>query len=65
VAGQVSQHGVEASRTRRLPTVGELDLEATVGGPPQQLRVDLLDGADARYYQSVEPEGAGVGRCGD
>jgi hypothetical protein len=65
VAGQISQHGVEASRTRRLPTVRELDLQATVGGPPQQLRVDLLDGADARYHQPVDPEGVGVGRCGD
>jgi hypothetical protein len=65
VAGQVTQHGVEAELARRLPTVGELDLQATVGGPPQQLWVDLLDAADARYHQPVDAEGAGVGRCRD
>jgi hypothetical protein len=48
-----------------LPAVGDLGVEAPVGGPPQQLRVDLLDGADARYHQPVDPEGPGVGRCRD
>jgi hypothetical protein len=65
VAGQVSQHGVEAEPARRLRSVRELDVEATVGGPSQQLRVDLLDGADARHHQPVDPEGAGVGRSRD
>src|SRR5829696_9464352 len=36
VAGQVSQHRVVAELARRLPTVGELDLQATGGGPSQQ-----------------------------
>ena len=61
MAGQVAQHRVEAELARRLPTVRELDLQATVGGPPQQLGVDLLDGADASHHQPLDPEGAGVG----
>src|SRR4029450_3815444 len=61
VAGQVTQHGVVAELARRRPTVGEPDLQATGGGPSQQLGVDLLAGADARHHQSVDPEGAGGG----
>jgi hypothetical protein len=61
VAGQVSQHRVVAELARRLSTVGELDVQATVGGPPEQPRVDLLGGADAGHHQPVDPEGAGVG----
>src|SRR3982751_3014438 len=51
VASQVTQHRVVAELARRLPTLGELDLQAAVGGPRQQPRVDLLDGADARHHQ--------------
>src|SRR4030095_16292316 len=47
---------------QRPAAAGQLDLQATVGGPAQQLRVDLLDSADARHHQPVHPEGAGVGR---
>ena len=54
MAGQVSQHRVVAELARRLPTVGELDLQATGGGPPQQLAVDLVGGVGAGHDQPVQ-----------
>src|SRR4029453_13957241 len=61
VAGRVGQHRVVAELARRLPTVGEFDLEATGGGPPQQLRVDLVGGVGAGHDQPVHLRGDRIG----
>src|SRR5512132_4705842 len=62
VAGQVSQHGVVAELARRLPTVGELDLQATVGGPREQVRGDLVAGVGGGHDEPVQIRCGRAGR---